>query len=285
MLEKIHYGIATLCGVLMVGTVLGSDNGLEDLSKKTATDVVNGNGEKGCGYSSAQLDNIKEKLAGKILTFERGTVSSVSKGYDGKVNVTMSFVPDKSKGFFASRFMVSAKVSDPADKKWVACLDEGAEITRVTGKVEKGGMFFTIVDAKIVPAEMPEAKRMFDPEKVVGQDVVNGNGVKESGYSSAQLDQAREELEGKILTFERGTVSSVSKGYDGKVNVTMSFVPDKSKGFFASRFMVSAKISDPEIIKWAQDIDEGAVIKSVTGKVDRGGMFFTIVDAKLVVEK
>jgi len=80
-------------------------------------------------------------------------------------------------------------------------------------------------------------------------------------------------------------VSSVSKGYDGKVNVTMSFVADKSKGFFASRFMVSAKISDPEIIKWAQDIDEGAAIKSVTGKVDRGGMFFTIVDAKLVVEK
>ena len=29
MLEKIHYGIATLCGVLMVGVMLGSDNGME----------------------------------------------------------------------------------------------------------------------------------------------------------------------------------------------------------------------------------------------------------------
>ena len=29
MLEKIHYGIATLCGVLMVGVMLCSDNGME----------------------------------------------------------------------------------------------------------------------------------------------------------------------------------------------------------------------------------------------------------------
>ena len=252
-------------------------------SNVTGTDIVNGNGEKESGYSSAQLDGIKERLAGKVLTFENGKVSSVSKGYDGKVNVTMSFLADKSKGFFASRFMVSAKVSDEADKKWAACLDEGAEITKVTGRVTKGGMFFTIEDAKIVPAKMPEVKRMFDPETVVGQDVVNGNGVKESGYSSAQLDQAREELAGKILTFENGKVSSVSKGYDGRVDVTMSFLADKSKGFFASRFMVSAKVSDPETIKWVQNIDEGTPIKSVTGKVDKGGMFFTIVDAKIVV--
>ena len=252
-------------------------------SNVTGTDIVNGNGEKESGYSSAQLDGIKERLAGKVLTFENGKVSSVSKGYDGKVNVDMSFLADKSKGFFASRFMVSAKVSDEADKKWAACLDEGAEITKVTGRVTKGGMFFTIEDAKIVPAKMPEVKRMFDPETVVGQDVVNGNGVKESGYSSAQLDQAKEELAGKVLTFENGRVSSVSKGYDGKVNVDMSFLADKSKGFFASRFMVSAKVSDPEAIKWVQNIDEGTSIKSVTGKVDKGGMFFTLIDAKIVV--
>ena len=253
-------------------------------SNVTGTDIVNGNGEKESGYSSAQLDGIKERLAGKVLTFENGKVSSVSKGYDGKVNVTMSFLADKSKGFFASSFMVSAKVSDEADKKWAACLDEGAEITKVTGKVTKGGIFFTIEDAKIVPAKMPEVKRMFDPEKVVGQDVVNGNGVKESGYSSAQLDQAKEELAGKVLTFENGKVSSVSKGYDGTVRVDISFLADKSKGFFASRFMVSAKVSDPETIKWVQNIDEGTSIKSVTGKVDKSGIFFTIVDAKIIVE-
>ena len=78
-------------------------------SNVTGTDIVNGNGEKESGYSSAQLDGIKERLAGKVLTFENGKVSSVSKGYDGKVNVDMSFLADKSKGFFASRFMVSGQ--------------------------------------------------------------------------------------------------------------------------------------------------------------------------------
>ena len=29
MHEKIHYGIATLCGVLMVGVMLGSENGIQ----------------------------------------------------------------------------------------------------------------------------------------------------------------------------------------------------------------------------------------------------------------
>ena len=251
----------------------------------TGTDVVNENGEKESGYSSAQLETIKEKLAGKVLTFENGTVSGVSRGFDGKLSVTMSFVADKSKGFFASRFTVSAKVSDPTDMKWAACLDEGAKITKVTGTVDKGGLFFTIVDAKIVPEKMPEVKRMFDPEKVTGQDVVNGNGVKESGYSSAQLDQAKEELAGKTLTFENGTVSGVSRGFDGKLSVTMSFVADKSKGFFASRFTVSAKVSDPTDMKWAACLDEGAKITKVTGTVDKGGLFFTIVDAKIVPEK
>ncbi len=227
---------------------------------------------------------IKEKFAGKVLTFENGKVSSVSKGYDGKVSVDMSFLADRSKGFFASRFMVTAKISDPAAIKWVMHLDEGAEIAKVTGKVTKGGGYFTIEDAKIVPAKMPEVKRMFDPEKVVGQDVVNGNGVKERGYSSAQLDQAKEELAGKVLTFENGKVSSVSKGYDGKVSVDMSFLADRSKGFFASRFMVTAKVSDPAAIKWVQNIDEGTLIKSVTGKVDKGGGYFTLVDAKITLE-
>ena len=118
---------------------------------------------------------------------------------------------------------------------------------------------------------------------VSGTDIVNGNGEKESGYSSAQLDGIKERLAGKVLTFENGKVSSVSKGYDGTVSVDISFLADKSRGFFASRFMVSAKVSDPEAIKWVQNIDEGAPIKSVTGKVDKGGMFFTIVDAKIVV--
>ena len=250
----------------------------------TGTDIVNENGAKASGYSSAQLDQMKAELAGKTLTFENGKVWSVSKDYDGKIRVMMSFVADKSKGRFASRFTVAAKVSDPADGKWAACLDEGAEITKVTGTVEKGGGYFTLSDAKIVPAKMPEAKRMFDPETVVGQDVVNGNGVKASGYSSAQLDQVKAELAGKTLTFENGKVWSVSKGYDGKISVMMSFVPDKSKGRFASRFTVAAKVSDPEAIKWVKDIDEGTAVKSVTGKVVKDGGFFTIVDARLVIK-
>ena len=40
-------------------------------------------------------------------------------------------------------------------------------------------------------------------------------------------------------------------------------------------------MTDPDIAKWAADIDEGALIKSVSGKVDKSGMFFTITDAVL----
>ena len=252
-----------------------------NLETVTGQDVVNGNGVKESGYSSAQLDQVKEELAGKILTFNNGKVTSVSKDWKGKLQVMMTFEADKSKGFFASDFMVAAKVTDPDIAKWAACLDEGAMIKSVSGKVDKSGMFFTIDEAKIVPEKMPEVKRMFDLETVTGQDVVNGNGVKESGYSSAQLDQAKEELAGKILTFNNGKVMSVSKDWKGKLQVMMTFEADKSKGFFASDFMVAAKVTDPDIAKWAADIDEGTVIKSVTGKVDKSGMFFTITDAVL----
>ena len=120
-----------------------------------------------------------------------------------------------------------------------------------------------------------------DFDKATGQDVVNENGLKESGYSSAQLDMIKEKLSGKILTFNNGKVMSVSKDWKGKLQVMMTFEADKSKGFFASWFTVAAKVTDPDIAKWAADIDEGTVIKSVTGKVDKSGMFFTITDAVL----
>ena len=120
-----------------------------------------------------------------------------------------------------------------------------------------------------------------DFDKATGQDVVNENGLKESGYSSAQLDMIKEKLSGKILTFNNGKVMSVSKDWKGKIQVLMSFEADKSKGFFASRFTVAAKVTDPDIAKWAADIDEGTLIKSVSGKVDKSGIFFTITDAVL----
>lgn len=121
-----------------------------DPATATGSDVVNGNGEKQSGYSSAQLDDLKEKLAGKTLTFENGTVTSVSRGFGGDLRVTMSFASDRSRGFFSSRFMVTAKVGDPAAARRAARLDEGARIARVTGKVERGGMFFTLADAELV---------------------------------------------------------------------------------------------------------------------------------------
>ena len=145
--------------------------------------------------------------------------------------------------------------------------------------MENEGLFFTIGDAKIVPAKMPEVKRMFNLETVTGQDVVNGNGVKESGYSSAQLDKAKEELAGKILTFNNGEVMSVSKDWKGNIQMLMTFEAETSKGFFSSSLMISVSVTNPEHAKSVANIDKGTVVKSVTGKVDKGGLFFTITDA------
>jgi hypothetical protein len=149
-------------------------------------------------------------------------------------------------------------------------------------------MFFTIENAKIVPEKIPEVKPMFDPDKVTGQDVVNGNGVKESGYSSAQLEKLQTELAGKTLTFENGRVFSVSKGLSGKLSVKISFKADTSKGFFSSSLTVDAKVSDPATVKWAENLDEGAKIKLLTGTVaenDGMVMFFTVEDAKIILAK
>lgn len=65
-------------------------------SNATGADIVKENASKESGYSSAQLETLQEKLAGKVLTFENGKVFSVSKDFSGKLSVKITFQADTS---------------------------------------------------------------------------------------------------------------------------------------------------------------------------------------------
>lgn len=152
-------------------------------------------------------------------------------------------------------------------------------------KVMKKILFRVVISVSLFYAGQLQA---LDFATATGLDIVNENAAKEQGYSSAQLETLQERLAGRTLTFENGKVFSVSKGFDGKLSVKISFEAEKSKGFFASTFSVDAKVSDPATAKWAENLDKGAKIKRLTGKVDRKGavvMFFTLVDAEIELDK
>ena len=251
-----------------------------DFSNATGADIVKENASKDRGYSSAQLAEIREKLAGRELTFHDGKVLSVGKSYDGNINVSVRFeVPGAD--ILTPAFTVSGKVSDAAMAKIALALDEKAEIKSLTGSVAKGGFGFSLEDAKFVPAVMPSLEAEYDPATITGDEIVKFNASKKGGLSSAKMKKLTEDVAGRELTFHDGKVLSVGKSYDGNISISVRFeVPGAD--ILTPAFTVSGKVSDAAMAKIALALDEKAEIKSLTGSVAKGGFGFSLEDAKFV---
>nr|MCR5413625.1 hypothetical protein [Kiritimatiellia bacterium] len=142
----------------------------------TGDEIVKGNAAKKSGYSSAQLEKIAKSLKGKSLTFTGGELSSVSRGFDGELSATIYVSDPDSKESYPRKFVVRAEISDAANAESIESLDEGAKLKSVTGTVKYEGtfLFFTLADAKIVPADGVKADTT-DYSSMTGIDIVKGN--------------------------------------------------------------------------------------------------------------
>lgn len=108
---------------------------------------------------------------------------------------------------------------------------------------------------------------------LTGEDLIRENAAKEEGYSTAQLQDISKTLRGKRLTFTNGKAGMISKNEDnGTVSMMVSF-DAPSGGMFAPSFTLNAKISGAQA-RQAEELDEGARIKSLTGTVTYNPSFF-----------
>lgn len=245
-----------------------------DYEKMTGDDIVRGNAQKENGYTEAQLQNISEALKGKTLTFHNGKVSHVFKYEDndsmlqgelrGSVFLRVVFaVPDD--GRYHPTLEVDVRVPSSRAKD-VQDLDEGAEVKEVMGVVHYDADFFTRFELRNAVLTSAKTSVHVDYSMMSGDDIVSGNAQKETGYSTAQLQNISKALKGKELTFHNGEVSKVSKdGKDGSVVVRVEFdAPDGRR--FAPSFDLEARV--PAIkAKNVEDLDEGARIKELKGTV------------------
>ena len=127
-----------------------------------------------------------------------------------------------------------------------------------------------------------------DASMLTGADLVAGNAKKEYGYSGAQLQSLAKSLKGRELTFENGKINSVSKDEDdGSVTAMISFSAPES-GLFHPDFTVHAKFTDPAMAKLVEDLDEGAKVKQLKGRVHYDPdffIFFELKNASIVADK
>ena len=252
-----------------------------DLGRK----IVEENAAKKEGYSSAQLKEMKSKLAGQMVTFSNGRLSSVTKLSNGNVTVRVGFSAAGA-GLFSSTFYVEATAGDEMTKKVMQALDEGAKIKSLSGKAvgsEYGS--FELAEAKIVPEEMPSLEAEYDPATVTGPDIVKLNAKKQSGLSSAKLKALKKAVAGREFTFTDGRLSSVTKLSNGNVTVRVGFSA-AGAGLFSSTFYVEATARDESMKKLMVSLDEGSKVKSLSGKAigsEYGS--FELSDARIVPEK
>lgn len=116
--------------------------------------------------------------------------------------------------------------------------------------------------------------------QITGADIVRECERKPNGYSSAQIDSLQKKLNGQMLTFEDGKVINVLKCSDDSAYDVHIVVRFKS-------FRVDAYFPKSDAARLIETVDEGAHIKSLTGRADsekRWGLF-TLTDAKIVLSE
>ena len=114
---------------------------------------------------------------------------------------------------------------------------------------------------------------------LTGADLIRGNAAKEEGYSEAQLQRISKALRGKRLTFANGKAGMISKDEDdGSVSMMVSY-DAPSGGLFKPSFTLRAKITGAQA-RQAEELDEGARIKSLTGTVTYDPDFFMFFELK-----
>lgn len=125
-----------------------SEYGSSQKTQITGTDIVRECERKPNGYSSAQIEGLQKKLAGRVLTFEDGKVTDVLECSDDSVYGVHIVVSFKS-------FTVDAYFPKSDAARLIETVDEGAHIKSLTGRAdsEKRWIFFSLTDAKIVLSE------------------------------------------------------------------------------------------------------------------------------------
>ena len=131
----------------------------------TGADIVRECERKPRGYSDAQIEALQKKLAGRMLTFEDGEVSSIMTdiNMDGSVCIIARFGTDSFLGGKdpVRSFRVRAYFPKPETDRLIKTIDEGAHIKSLEGRVISNGDkpqpldvdIFTVIDAKIVLSE------------------------------------------------------------------------------------------------------------------------------------
>ena len=125
-----------------------SEYGSSQKTQITGADIVRECERKPNGYSSAQIEGLQKKLAGRVLTFEDGKVTDVLECSDDSaygVHIVVSF----------KSFTVDAYFPKSDAARLIETVDEGAHIKSLTGRAdsEKRWIFFSLTDAKIVLSE------------------------------------------------------------------------------------------------------------------------------------
>ena len=123
-----------------------SEQGSSQKTEITGADIVRECEKKPNGYSDAQIEVLQKKLAGRVLTFEDGKVTSVfTDAISGDLCMHANF----------KSFALTACFPKSEAARLIETVDEGTHIKFLTGCVrsKRDGILFSLTDAKIVISE------------------------------------------------------------------------------------------------------------------------------------
>lgn len=119
------------------------------------------------------------------------------------------------------------------------------------------------------------------PSTMTGADIVRENVKKR--YNDIKIANLQKKLDGQMLTFENGEIISVGSDHYG-VHLTAWFGEDIYKCI-----VIQAYFKDPDAMKIVEELDSGAKVKSIVGRVSNNEWIrmhctlLTITDAKITL--